>query len=112
MRSNVSVKSLCSCRTPPFHYTHFERTELGDDSRGADVSICVCKSCGTKWLNYLIEEPQYTAAGRWWRVELPSGVEMTPEKAKVFVEAQRDGFAGGSRFNSTGFAVYTPIRVY
>lgn len=106
------MHSLCLCRTPPFDYKNFERTALGEDSQGADVSICMCKSCGTKWLKYLIEEPYYTKAGRWWQVEVKPGIEVTPKNAKVIVEAQRDGFAGGSRFNSTGFAVHAPIRVY
>lgn len=103
--------AMCRCRRRPFHHSHYERTSLGDDAQGAEVAIERCRFCGTRWLHYLIEEPHYTAAGRWWRVKLPPGAEVPTDEAKCFIEAQPEGFCGGSRFQSTGFAVRAPIRV-
>jgi len=44
-------------------------------------------------------------------VKLPPGVEVSINEAKRFIEEQQEGFCGGSRFQSTGFAVRAPIRV-
>lgn len=103
----------CVCRTPPFHYTLYDTVELGEDARGAEVSLSTCKSCGQAWLRYLIEEPHYSRSGRWWQVAVPTdrAAAVTAAMAREFIEAQGEGFVGGSYFNSTGRSVAAPIRI-
>lgn len=55
----------CTCRRPPFHFQDYDTVAIGEDEYGADISISLCKSCGAAWLQYLIEEPHYSRAGRW-----------------------------------------------
>jgi hypothetical protein len=103
----------CSCRHPPFRFTDYDTTELGDDSCGAEVSLSTCKACGAIWLKYVIDEPHHHRSGRWWRVEIPAGdaSAMSAATARERVERSRAGFAGGSFFDSQGHAITAPITV-
>lgn len=103
----------CKCHQPPFHFSDFERMELGEDAFGAEVSLATCKQCGVAWLRYLIEEPHYSRSGRWWRVMLQPEMRnaISAANAKAFIEQQAHVFAGGSFFNSAGHSVDGPIRI-
>jgi hypothetical protein len=103
----------CACRRPPFRFSDYDTVELGEDSRGAEVSLSTCKECGAIWLKYFIDEPHYRRSGRWWRVEITAGdaSTMSTATARGWVERSRAGFAGGSFFDSHGHAITAPIKV-
>ncbi|MCS0631866.1 hypothetical protein NX786_21275 [Telluria mixta] len=103
----------CCCRHPPFRFVDYDSVELGEDSRGAEVSLATCKSCGAIWLKYFIDEPHYPRSGRWWRVEIAAAdaSAMSAAAARECVERSREGFAGGSFFDSHGHAITAPIKV-
>jgi len=103
----------CKCQEPPFNFADYETIELGEDSDGAEVSLSTCKQCQLVWLKYLIEEPQYSRSGRWWRVAvLPDHVNhLNVDTARDFIQQQPDGFVGGSYFESLGMRVTAPIRI-
>lgn len=103
----------CVCRRPPFRHTDYDTVDLGADSRGAEVALATCRSCGTAWLNYHIDEPQYRRSGRWWRVETTAADAraLSADAARAFIEHAPAGFAGGSYFDSQGHAVTAPITV-
>lgn len=104
---------ICSCARPPFHYSQFQRIELGTDRHGADVSVSKCRKCATAWLVYLIDEPQYTQSGRWWRVPLATDFSngIPHETARAYIENQPWCFVGGSCFKSAGSKKIAPIKV-
>ncbi len=103
----------CPCRQPPFRFSDYDTIRLGEDSHGADVSLSTCRSCGAAWLVYLIEEPQHSRSGRWWRVAIPAADRhaVSTATAREVVERSAEGFAGGSYFDSPGHAVGAPIKV-
>ena len=103
----------CACRQPPFRFSDYETVELGEDSRGAEVSLSTCKSCGACWLKYFIDEPHYPRSGRWWRVGIAAGdaSAMSAATARDYVQRSPGGFAGGSFFDSPGHAIVAPITV-
>jgi hypothetical protein len=103
----------CTCRRPPFRFTDDETVQLGEDSRGAEVTLSTCKACGTAWLTYRIDEPHHRRSGRWWRVETaPADARaMSPAAARDYVERCAAGFVGGSFFDSHGRAIAAPITV-
>lgn len=100
----------CNCEKPPFHYLDFNRSDIGEDSSGAEISVDTCKKCGAIWLVYLIEEPHYSNSGRWWRTKLITP-EITPELSKDYIESQDWCFVGGSFHNSTGIKKNAPIKI-
>ena len=103
----------CACRHPPFPFTDYHTVDLGEDSRGAEVSLSTCKSCGAIWLKYFIDEPHYPRSGRWWRVEIAAAdaSAMSAATARDHVQRSPEGFAGGSFFDSQGHAIVAPITV-
>ncbi len=113
MIRGVAVQVLCKCKHPPFYYGDYHTIETGDDPRGAEVSVATCKQCGIVWLTYLIEEPQHSRSGRWWRVEVSPEcrAQVSLATAREFVERQPTGYVGGSFFNSSGHAITGPIHI-
>lgn len=103
----------CICRHPPFRFADYDTVELGEDSRGAEVSLSTCKSCAAVWLTYRIDEPHYHRSGRWWRVEITAGDAgaLSAATARERVERSPEGFVGGSFFDSPGCATTAPITV-
>lgn len=103
----------CCCRQPPFRFADYDTVDLGEDSRGAEVSLSTCKSCAAIWLTYRIDEPHHHRSGRWWRVEITArdADAMSAAAARDRVERSHQGFAGGSFFDSQGHAITAPIRV-
>lgn len=103
----------CKCQRPPFYFTDYDTVENGEDARGAEVSLSTCKRCGAVWLTYLIEEPQYSRSGRWWRVQVVPEcmAEVSVASARAYIERQPHGFAGGRFFNSSGHPIVGPIHV-
>ena len=113
MALGPKMQRSCQCKRPPFHYVDYDTVQLGEDARGAEVSLETCRHCGAVWLKYLIEEPYYSRSGRWWRVELPPESKEVPSaaEAREFIERQSGGFVGGSFFNSQGHAIVAPIYI-
>jgi hypothetical protein len=109
----MTIHDACTCRQPPFWFVDYYTVHLGEDSRGADISLLTCKHCGATWLTYLIEEPHYSRSGRWWRVEITAEntIAVSAATARQCVERSAEGFAGGSYFNSRGHAITAPIKV-
>jgi hypothetical protein len=103
----------CTCRQPPFHFSDFDIVDMGEDQYGAGISLSSCKHCRTSWLEYLVEEPQYSRSGRWWRVEVPAEHmgEATVANARAYIESAAQGFAGGSYFDSNGHPIAAPIAI-
>lgn len=77
-----------------------------DESAGrhGEVSIEICRACGTKWLRYFVEYESYSKSGRWYRGQLAAQdlESICPENAVEFLQALPWHFAGGSYFDSTG----------
>lgn len=116
MRRSVPLfrgRQTCACRQPPFRFNEYETVELGEDSRGAEVSLSTCNACGTIWLTYRIDEPHHHGSGRWWRVDIAAADASTlsAATARDHVERSPAGFVGGSFFDSPGRAVTAPITV-
>jgi hypothetical protein len=112
----MSNSSPCICGHPPFHFSDYESRELGEDSASEDVttvSIEKCKHCGRYWLRYLLEQPEFSKSGRWWRVPIDSSNAETIEAddARSYIEQQVEGFVGGSYFESRGFPAVASITV-
>jgi hypothetical protein len=113
MALGPKMQRYCHCKRPPFHYADYDTLQLGEDARGAEVSFETCRHFGAVWLNYLIEKPQYSRSGRWWRVEVSPESKDVPSaaRAREFIERQSEGFVGGSFFNSQGHAIVAPIHI-
>ena len=106
----MKVFFKCSCENPPFSYLNFDRSDLGADPSGAEVSVDTCKKCGVSWLVYLIEEPHYSNSGRWWRAKLATSA-ITLESSKGYIESQDWCFIGGSFHGSMGKKQSAPIKI-
>ena len=102
----------CTCQRPPFHYLGYSIDKLGENEQG-EATLETCKYCGAIWLNYLIEEPQYSNSGRWWRMEVTQTEAATLNIANVrdFIEQQDSCFAGGSFYNQGVHKKAKPICV-
>ena len=107
------MQRSCQCKRPPFRYVDYLTVQLGEDARGAEVSLETCRHSGAVGLNYLIEEPYYSRSGRWWRADVPPASKEVPSAAgaREFIERQSEGFVGGSFFNSQGHAIVAPIYI-
>jgi hypothetical protein len=103
----------CKCYRPPFFYTDFTTVDLGCDEYDAEVSIDTCITCKTLWLKYLIEQPQYTKAGRWWRapISLEEAEKFDLDSARKYVEAQQWCFIGGSFYDGIITKQEAPVTV-
>ena len=93
--------------TPPFHYTDFDSDFIGVDKtngRFGEVSVEICKTCGSKWLRYFVEYAAFTASGRWYRGLASQEMlgSLTPEGAVEALQNLAWHFYGGSYFETTG----------
>lgn len=106
----------CACERPPFNYSSADHRELGDDPGCVDcyeVSMSQCRDCGFYWLRYLIEQPHYTKAGRWWRVKMSAkdADGFSAAMARSYIEDQDWCFVGGSYYDGAIRIAERPIRV-
>ncbi len=105
----------CKCNEPPFSHFDYEIVKIGIDENYAyaEVSIKTCKKCGTKWVNYLIEQEQYTKAGRWWRapVDVEHANGLTALNAKEYLESLEWCFTGGSFYDGLIHKKSKPITI-
>ena len=106
--------SDCRCLHPPFASRDFDSVPVGVDESGgrfAEVSIETCRSCGQRWLRYLVEHEAFPKSGRWYRglVAEETARTITPETALGVLEGLPWRFAGGSFFGSTGFRTSDPV---
>ncbi len=108
--------SDCRCLHPPFASRDFESLPVGVDEAGgrfAEVTIETCRSCGRRWLRYLIEYEAFPKSGRWYRglVTVEDARTVTAGTALQTLAQLEWRFAGGSFFQSTGFRTSAPVRV-
>ena len=99
--------SDCHCFNPPFNSQDYDSSPVGIDmtnGRDGEVSLEVCKRCGTHWLHYFVEYEGFKASGRWFRgiISIEQARSMSPEQAVPFLEHLPWYFFGGSYFNSSG----------
>ncbi len=75
-------------------------TELGMDSRFAEISLLVCPACGQLWLRYFYELEAFTASGRWYlgAISTEQAAHLTAEDAKFTLESLGWYFYGGSYY--------------
>jgi hypothetical protein len=102
--------------TPPFHCADFDSESIGVDEtncRFGEVSVETCKTCGSKWLRYLVEYEAFTGSGRWYRgLASPEMLQsLTPERAVAALAGLPWYFYGGSYFKSTGQRGVGPLSV-
>jgi hypothetical protein len=107
MIDSDQIRDECKCMTPPFHYLDYEKESIGVDEtngRFGEVTIDVCKLCGTRWLHYFAEFPSFSESGRWYRGCLKSEMlaSLTPETALEIMNDLPWHFYGGSYFRTTG----------
>jgi hypothetical protein len=103
----------CRCAKPPFYYKDYEINIFGEDSTYGEISINKCKKCGTYWLKYLIDEPQYTKSGRWWWVEISKNQSesLTLEDVKDYIMSQDVCWVGGSFYEQGIHEIKKPIII-
>ncbi len=97
----------CVCFSPEFDYQDYVSTPLGLDmtnQRYAEVSVKICRYCGTRWLHYLVEYEGFSGSGRWFRGVLAEQDQaaITPQNAAAYLEGLEWHFCGGSYFRSRG----------
>jgi hypothetical protein len=103
MQCDTPKSPECLCFAGDVFCDNFDARALGEDSRGGEVTVLRCKRCGQFWLDYLMEYPHLTAAGRW--IHGPITPEMaayaSAEAAREILEKQAWYFRGGSAFDGT-----------
>ena len=94
-----------------------EIMELGEDPNCNDmneVTMWKCREGGEfYWLKYLIEQPHYKNAGRWWMVKISAedADGFSADMARSFIEDQDWCFVGGSYYDQGEHIAKRPIRV-
>lgn len=94
----------CKCFNPPFDFADFDSHSLGTAADHAEISIQICKNCGTKWLHYFFENEAFTKSGRWYRglISDQETAHLLPDKAVSHLENLNWYVYGGSYFETTG----------
>lgn len=97
----------CRCHCPPFHFADYTTVEIGEDKtngRYGEVTVHICKLCGTHWLRYFVEYEHRSGAGRWYRgvVEAHLIDKIRTEDAVRYLESLPAYYFGGSYFGTTG----------
>lgn len=93
---------------PPLDYRDFDMdpgtSRFQDDQQGGEITVEVCKHCGTKWLRCIVKYPAFTASGGWCRGLVSEGElsRITTSNARGFLEQLPWYIYGGSYFNSAG----------
>ena len=107
------MSDKCKCMKPPFFYLDFDSIDIGEDGLG-EITIDSCKRCGIKWIKYLIEEPQLTKSGRWWRALIGKNEEnkISVNTSKSYIENQGWCFIGGSYFDGEVHKKERPICIH
>lgn len=110
-------KCSCACAGPPLGYGPTQKMELGEDPNCNDMNEVTMWKCGScdefYWLHYLIEQPQYKNAGRWWKLKISAedADGLSADMARSFIEDQDWCFVGGSYYDQGEHIVKRPIRV-
>jgi hypothetical protein len=99
----------CACDSPTARYDVFVEVGGGVDTtngRHADVSIRRCRHCGQHWVRYHVEYEAFSKSGRWARGKIADDLAATiaVEDVAEYIDALPSYFAGGSLFDSCGFA--------
>ena len=112
-------KKKCSCvrEGTPAGTGPTTQLELGEDpncSEMSEVTMWKCGGCDEFfWLRYLIEQPQYSKAGRYWEVKISAkdAEGFSADNAKRFIEDQDWCIAGGSYYDQGRHIQTRPIAV-
>jgi len=75
-------------------------SDLGLDSRLAEVAVLICQDCGQHWLRYFYEVEAFTGSGRWYLGAItPEQLStLTREQAKSMLESLNWYYYGGSYY--------------
>jgi hypothetical protein len=110
-------KCSCAREGPLLGHGSTETMELGEDPNCQDMTEVTMWKCGAcdefYWLKYLIEQPQYTKAGRYWEVKISAedADGFTADMARSFIKDQDWCFVGGSYYDQGRHIVKRPIWV-
>ena len=104
----------CECFEPAGSPVNPEILFVGVDttkSNYGDVTLTRCRSCSTAWLRFFVEYESVSRSGRWYRAPVPPEreAEVTAENAIEILNSLEPRFAGGSFFNSDGFATKAEV---
>lgn len=66
------------------------------------------------WINYLVQEPQYTKSGRWWRAPIKEEKTslISADTSKQYIENQEWCFIGGSYYEGKIYLCKKPICIH
>ncbi len=89
----------CACFVaPPAHLISI--SDLGLDSRLAEVAVLICQDCGQHWLRYFYEVEAFTGSGRWYlgAITPEQQATLTRDQAKSTLERLEWYYYGGSYY--------------
>jgi hypothetical protein len=89
----------CRCLDSPGSSLQDDRN-LGMDRNFAEVSLCVCGSCGRHWIRYYYEVEAFSKSGRWYLGPISSeqAAFVTADQARSTLEQLDWYFYGGSYY--------------
>jgi hypothetical protein len=91
--------AACACfAAPPTRLISI--SDLGLDSRLAEVAVLICQDCGQHWLRYFYEVEAFTGSGRWYlgAISPKQLATLTREQAKSMLESLNWYYYGGSYY--------------
>lgn len=94
----ADLPTSCSCLRGEFRAEDLDRTFIGVDDLGAEVSVEQCRTCGRNWLHYLLELEGVSHSGRWYRGLIGPDVAFSHRNAPLIYAQLPEYWAGGSRF--------------
>ncbi len=95
----LGPRQACACfAAPPTRL--ISASDLGLDSRLAEVAVLICQDCGQHWLRYFYEVEAFTGSGRWYlgAITPEQFATLTPDQAKSMLESLNWYYYGGSYY--------------
>jgi hypothetical protein len=91
----------CACLSP-FGIHPFDRRDIGETSRGAELSIDTCRV----WIHYFFEDHIHEYSGRWFRgiVDPNRAAALDADEAVALLNAMPWKLYNGSYYNLRGGA--------
>ncbi|MEZ5115846.1 MAG: hypothetical protein R2737_06220 [Candidatus Nanopelagicales bacterium] len=103
----------CDCVLAIHRVDLLDREYLGMDDDFGEVSVETCRHCGTRWVEYLLEDEYETASGRWWRAPFDpaDGPRPTTLTARSYLESRDWRIVGGSAWGGRVHVVRGPVTI-
>jgi hypothetical protein len=105
----------CGCLERGPRWGGFDEVFVGVDrtnGRFGEVSIRTCRTCGRRWLHYLVEYEAFSGSGRWFAGVLPADADdPDPATAVALLRSLPWHVYGGSFFGTTGRRGTDPVDV-